>query len=143
VRRLQAIVGLKLSRRIARFNRAVVNPIQLSYAWLVPPWTVIVHRGRRSGRVYRTPVGAFKHGRTLAVVILYGERSDWVKNVLAGGAQVVRGGRTYELERPRVMDVRGAAGISPLARAAGRLSGKLLVGSLSEPKTGFGRGPAA
>ena len=36
------------------------------------------------GRVhprYRTPVNAYKRGRTLAVVILYGERSDWVKNL--------------------------------------------------------------
>ena len=140
---MQAIVGLELSRRVARFNRAVVNPIQLRYAWLVPPWTVIVHRGRNSGHLYRTPVGAFRHGRTLAVAILYGERSDWVRNVLAGGAQVVRGGRTYELEQPRVIDVRDAGGISPFARAAGRLSGKLLVGSLSEPRGGFGRGPAA
>ena len=140
---MQAIVGLELSRSVARFNKAVVNPIQLRYAWLVPPWTVIVHRGRQSGRTYRTPVGAFKHGRTLAVVILYGEDSDWVQNALAGGAQVVRGGRTYELIQPRVTGVREAGGISPLARLAGRMSDKLLVGSLGDPEPGFGRGPAA
>ncbi len=140
---MQAIVGLELSRRVARFNRAVVNPIQLRYAWLVPPWTVIVHRGRRSGLVYRTPVGAFRRGRTLAVVILYGERSDWVQNVLAGGAQVVRGGRTYELQQPRVTDVLDVGEISPIARFAGRLSRKLLVGSLSGPEPGFGKGPSA
>ena len=31
-------VPLKLSRRVARFNRAVNNPIQRQYAWLLPPW---------------------------------------------------------------------------------------------------------
>ncbi len=134
---------IKLSRRVARFNREVNNPIQLRYAWLLPPWVVICHRGRRSGRLYRTPVNAYKRGRTLAVVILYGEESDWVRNLLAGESQVVRGGRTYDLIEPRVVDVGSANGISPLARAVGRLSGKLLVASLSDPKPGFGRGPGA
>ena len=139
----EASMSLRLPRGLARVNRAVVNPIQRSYAWLLPPWAVIVHRWRRSGRLYRTPVNAYVRGGRLAAVIMYGERSDWVQNVLAGGAQVVRGGRTYELEKPRVMDMREAGGISPFARTAGRLSGKLLVGSLSDPKAGFGRGPAA
>ena len=75
---------------MARFNRHVTNPIQGIYAWLLPPWAVIRHRGRRTGRVYRTPVIAFKRGRTFAVAVLYGERSDWVLNVLDGGGQVVR-----------------------------------------------------
>jgi deazaflavin-dependent oxidoreductase (nitroreductase family) len=138
-----ALVPLKLSRRVARFNRAVNNPIQRQYAWLLPPWAIIVHRGRRSGRVYRTPVNAYKRGRTLAVVVLYGEESDWVRNVLAGDAQVVRGGRTYELLEPRLLSPSEANGISLLARAAGRLSQKLLVARLGEPRAEFGRGPAA
>ncbi len=134
---------VKLSRRVARFNRAVNNPIQLGYAWLLPPWVVICHRGRRSGRRYRTPVMASVSGDKLAVVILYGEQSDWVENLLAGGGQVVRGGHTRELIRPRVVGVADAAGVSRAARALGRVSGKLLVAELSDPLPGFGRGPAA
>ncbi len=91
-------VAVQLSRRVARFNREVNNPIQLTYAWLLPPWAVICHHGRRSGRPYRTPVNAYRHGQTLAVVILYGERSDWVQNVLAGGGEVVRAGRTVSAD---------------------------------------------
>jgi deazaflavin-dependent oxidoreductase (nitroreductase family) len=144
VRRLHP-VPLKLSRRVARFNRAVNNPIQLRYAWLLPPWVVICHRGRRSGRLYRTPVNAYRRGRVLAVVILYGEESDWVQNVLAGGAQVVRAGRTYSLRDPRLVDPAAAdavsAGVPPIARRLGRLSGKLLVAELDGPVGGFGRGP--
>lgn len=136
-------VPLQLPRRVARFNRRVNNPIQLRYAWLLPPWVVICHRGRRSGRLYRTPVNGYRHGSTLAVVILYGEHSDWVQNVLSGGAQVVRGGRTYELVRPRVLAPAEAADAALAARWLGRLSGKLLVAELSGPVGGFGRGPAA
>ena len=72
-------------RRLARFNRVVTNPVQGTWAWLAPPWAVLVHRGRRSGRVYRTPVMASARGGRLRVKILYGEQSDWVRNLLAGG----------------------------------------------------------
>ena len=137
------LVPVKLSRRVAAFNRSLNNPIQLQYAWLLPPWVVICHRGRHSGRLYRTPVNAYRRGRMLAIVVLYGEESDWVKNVLAGPAKVIRGGRTYELRSPRLVEPRAAAGISPVARLVGRLSGQLLVGELSDPEPGFGRGPAS
>jgi deazaflavin-dependent oxidoreductase (nitroreductase family) len=136
-------VAIQVSRRVARFNRTINNPIQLRYAWLVPPWVVVCHRGRRSGRAYRTPVNAYRHGDVLAVVILYGERSDWVQNVLATGGQVVRGGRTYELSNARVVRPEQAPEVSPLAQVLGRLSGKLLVAELKGPVGGFGRGPAA
>lgn len=132
---------LKLSRRVARFNRAVTNPIQRQYAWLLPPWVIIVHRGRRSGRLYRTPVVGFRRGRTLAVAVLYGEESDWVRNVLAGGGQVVRGGRTYELVRPRLAAPGDADGASVTARGFGRLPGRLLIAELGTPGPRFGRGP--
>jgi deazaflavin-dependent oxidoreductase (nitroreductase family) len=134
---------VELPRRLARFNRTVTNRVQGRYAWLLPPWLVICHTGRRSGRRYRTPVIGFVRGRTLAVVILYGERSDWIRNVLAGDGQVVRAGRTYELRDPRVVDVSETDGRMALpARLGARLSGKLLAAELEGPLPGFGRGPA-
>jgi deazaflavin-dependent oxidoreductase (nitroreductase family) len=134
---------LKLSRRVARFNRSVNNPIQRRYAWLLPPWAIVVHRGRRSGRVYRTPVNAYRRGRTLAIVVLYGEESDWVRNLLAGGGEVVRAGRTYELLDPRLVQPRDAPEISRVAAVVGRVSQKLLVAELGPAQAGFGRGPLA
>jgi predicted deacetylase len=50
--------------------------LRRQYAWLLPPWVIVCHRGRRSGRMHRTPVNAYKHDNTLAVVVLYGEESD-------------------------------------------------------------------
>lgn len=136
-------MALELPRRLARFNRSVTNRVQGQYAWLLPPWLVMCHTGRRSGRRYRTPVIGFVRGRTLAVVVLYGEHSDWVQNVLAGGARVVRTGRTYELREPRLVDVRDADGRVALPALLGaRLSGKLLAAELEGPLPGFGRGPA-
>jgi deazaflavin-dependent oxidoreductase (nitroreductase family) len=135
-------MALKLSRRLAHFNRAVTNPLQSQYAWLCPPWAVICHRGRRSGRPYRTPVHAYKQGSTLAIVVLYGDESDWVRNVLAGGAQVVRAGRTQDLLDPRLVDPRTETVPLP-AMALGRLTGRVLVARLGPARPGFGRGPAA
>jgi deazaflavin-dependent oxidoreductase (nitroreductase family) len=136
-------VPVTLPRRLARVNRVITNPIQGQWAWLLPPWAVVCHRGRRSGRAYRTPVLAFKRGRNVVIVILYGEESDWVRNVLAGGGQVVRRGHTYDLVDPSVVDADAASGISPLGRWLGGLSGRVLVASLGGAETGFGRGPVA
>jgi deazaflavin-dependent oxidoreductase (nitroreductase family) len=135
-------MALRLSRRVVRFNQAVNNPLQSQYAWLLPPWVVVCHRGRRSGRLYRTPVNAYKRGSTLAIVVLYGEESDWVRNVLAGGAEVVRAGRTHELLGVRVVDPH-TQHVPRLARPLGRLTRKVLLAQLGPAQPGFGRGPGA
>jgi deazaflavin-dependent oxidoreductase (nitroreductase family) len=126
-------MSLKLSRRVARFNRAVNNPVQRQYAWLLPPWVIVCHRGRRSGRLYRTPVNAYKKGSAVAVVVLYGEESDWVQNVLAGGGLV----------NSRVVPPSEADGVSFMARRLGRLTQKLLVAGPGAWQPSFGRGPMA
>jgi deazaflavin-dependent oxidoreductase (nitroreductase family) len=133
---------MEIPRAVVGFNRAVNNPIQRQYAWLLPPWAIVVHQGRRSGRTYRTPVMAFRRRDTLAVTILYGERSDWVLNALAGEARVVRAGRTYPLLAPRVAGP-DEPGLSATARRLGRTTGKLLVAELGAAAGGFGRGPRA
>lgn len=132
---------MKIPRRVARFNKVVTNRIQGVYAWILPPWAVILHRGRRSGRQYRTPVLAFRHGSTLIVALLYGEESDWLRNLEAGGGRVVRMGRTYELSAPRVVDTAAAtelAHVSPPARAYCRLADKQAVAQIGERLPGFG-----
>ena len=135
---------MKLSRRVARFNRVVTNRIQGVYAWLVPPWAVIVHRGRRSGRSYRTPVLAFRQEQALVVALLYGEDSDWLRNLRAArGGRVVRMGRTFELGEPRVLDTSTAAELarlSPLARAYCRLADKQVLAEIGRQLGGFGPG---
>jgi deazaflavin-dependent oxidoreductase (nitroreductase family) len=135
-------MALRLGRPLARFNRTITNPIQGQYAWLLPPWVVICHHGRRTGRLYRTPVNAYRRGSTLAIVVLYGARSDWVRNVLAGGAEVVRAGRTYELLEARLVDPR-VEPVPRLARPLGRLTHTVMLARLGPTRSGFGRGPAA
>jgi deazaflavin-dependent oxidoreductase (nitroreductase family) len=134
---------MKLSRRAARFNKRVTNRIQGLYAWLIPPWAVILHRGRRSGRQYRTPLFAFRRGRTLVIALLYGEESDWLRNLRAGGGHVIRAGRTFVVGPPELVETIDAASLlarlSPPERAYCRLAERLAVLELEERLPGFGR----
>ena len=138
---------MKLSRRVARFNILVNNRVQGVYAWLVPPWVVLLHKGRRSGRAYRTPVMAFRHGETLIIALLYGEESQWLKNLTAaGGGQFVRGGRTFELGAPRVVDTADAVeleALSPPARRDCKLADKQVLAVIGPREDGFGPGQRA
>jgi len=135
---------MKLSRRVARFNKLINNRLQGVYAWILPPWAVILHRGRRSGRPYRTPLLAFKRDRTLVIALLYGEESDWLRNLRAGGGRVVRVGRTYELSPPRVVDTSTAteelSRLAAPARAYCRIAEKQAIVQMGDRMPGFGRG---
>ena len=134
---------MKLSRGVARFNKRVTNRIQGLYAWLVPPWAVIVHRGRRSGREYRTPLFAFRRGRTLVIALLYGEESDWLRNLRPEGGHVIRAGRTFAVGPPEIIETSAAdsllARLSYPERAYCRLAEKLAILELGERLPGFGR----
>jgi deazaflavin-dependent oxidoreductase (nitroreductase family) len=93
-----------IPKAVARFNRHVTNPIARLVASWLPPFAVVVHRGRVSGRVYRTPVWAFRTSDWYVVALTYGADSDWVRNVLKTGAVTLRrAGRTVRLARPRIV----------------------------------------
>ena len=116
---------MPLPDRLARLNRHVANPIMRTFAGRLPPFAIVVHRGRRSGKVYQTPVWAFRAGEGFVIALTYGADRDWVKNVVAaGGCTFVRSGRRISLADPRVVD--GDAGlrlIPALLRPALRLLG--------------------
>lgn len=82
-----------MPRWLPAINRRIVNPIQRLWAPYLWPHALIEHRGRVSGTAYRTPVLAFRRGSSLVVFLGYGDRTDWLLNVQAGGASVVRMGR--------------------------------------------------
>ena len=71
--------------------------------------SIVRHVGRRSGRAYETPVVAAEHDDNFLIALPYGERTDWMKNVLASGkATVVTHGRTYGVDQPQVIPMTGA-----------------------------------
>ncbi len=55
---------------------------------------VVVHRGRKSGRRYETPLEVVgRRGGEVFVVSAWGRRADWVRNLEAGGLEEVWDGR--------------------------------------------------
>lgn len=95
---------MHLPRLLARFNRRVVNPIQSRYAGVIPGHGLIEHRGRRTGRLYQTPVLVFRGEGAFSMIVGYGLNSDWVQNLIAadgGGLRHLR--RQYVLSRPRLL----------------------------------------
>lgn len=123
--------GGLLPRGLARFNKRVTNRIQGTFAPYLPPWAVIVHRGRRSGQEYRTPVLAWVAEGRFYVVLFYGSDSDWVRNVLAAGhSQVERRGRTLTISRARVVEAVEPE-LPSVVRLLARAPGSVLVADLS------------
>jgi len=123
---------MTLPRYVATFNKYVNNRIQGAWAWLLPPYAVVIHHGRRSGRRYRTPVVASCDREQLVVGLLYGEHSDWVQNLLSGDGELVRGGRTYRLTNPLVMTAAQAPQLGGAARFTGAMAANVLVAQVGE-----------
>ncbi|NYG59312.1 deazaflavin-dependent oxidoreductase (nitroreductase family) [Nocardioides daedukensis] len=95
---------MQLPRAIAIFNKYVNNHVQGLWAWLVPPWALVHHTGRSSGRALKTPVMGFKTPEGFAIPMLYGPESHWVKNLIAaGGGEIQRCGKRYQLVDPRIV----------------------------------------
>ncbi len=88
-----------------RLLTRVMRPLALRSAGREGTATsVIRHVGRRSGRIYQTPVVVARHDDSFLIALPYGERTDWLKNVLAAGsATITADGRSYEVDRPEVI----------------------------------------
>ena len=99
---------------IARFNRHVTNPVQRLWAGWLPPFGIVEHVGRRSGKTYRTPVNVFSanvDGKPgVAILLTYGPDRDWLKNLTAaGGGRIRRNGKSFAVTNPRVVTKAEAA----------------------------------
>jgi len=91
-------------KRITGFNRRVANPIISKIAPHLPLMAVVIHRGRRSGKRYETPVLIFANGKQVMLALTYGTDVDWFKNVrAANGCRLVRRGREREATNPRML----------------------------------------
>jgi deazaflavin-dependent oxidoreductase (nitroreductase family) len=83
-----------------QINKRVFNPRALRSG----KWQAIHHVGRSSGRPYRTPLEAMRVDDGYIIMLVYGQRSDWVRNVLAAGsARLEIDGETVEVANPEII----------------------------------------
>ena len=91
------------------FTRAM-RPLALRSAGQEGAGTSVVrHVGRHTGRAYQTPVIAVQRDDSFLIALPYGERTDWLRNVLdKGSATIVANGHAYEVDRPEVVPMADA-----------------------------------
>ena len=95
---------MPIPMKVARFNRAVTNNVTRPLAAHLPGFGIVLHKGRRSGRLYRTPVNMFRAPGGYVVALTYGADTDWLKNVTAaGGCELEVRGRRVEATEPRIV----------------------------------------
>ena len=93
---------MPIPKPVGRFNRRVTNRITRHFAGWMPWFGIVIHVGRRSGRVYRTPVNVFRDGNRYVFALTYGPDTDWVRNVVAaGGCEIETRRRTIRLHDPQ------------------------------------------
>lgn len=116
--------GMPIPRTVGRWNKVALNRVTTRIAPRLPGFGVVIHRGRRSGRLYQTPVNVFPAQGGYVLALTYGRDTDWVKNVLAaGGCELKTRGRTVRLVSPQVFHDESRRDIRPFERRVLRVIG--------------------
>jgi deazaflavin-dependent oxidoreductase (nitroreductase family) len=88
------------------FNKLTMR---LAGTRVFPLYGVIEHRGRRSGKLFRTPVVVRPTRDGFIVPMPWGEGTDWYRNVRAAGGCTIRwNGREYQVTDPEPLDAAAA-----------------------------------
>lgn len=89
-----------MPRWFAQISKRVFNPVELRRG----ARPVLNHVGRSSGATYRTPLDAHPVGGGYMFILVYGSRSDWVRNILAAGhARLTIDSQKSALAAPRLI----------------------------------------
>jgi deazaflavin-dependent oxidoreductase (nitroreductase family) len=103
-----AVLGVLMirfgKRWLAKINIAITNRITGLFAGWLPGFGILTHVGRKSGKVYRTPINVFRVPSGFIIALTYSSQSEWAKNVLAaGGCELENRGKRYQLSTPKVV----------------------------------------
>lgn len=112
---------LSLRRATRAFNP--VGRALAGHRWL-KLYGLLVHRGRTSGREYRTPLVIRPIDGGFVIPLPFGDSTQWAKNLFAAGTgRIVWNGRNYDVDAPEIIDdVAARPALSGSQRAAvGRL----------------------
>jgi deazaflavin-dependent oxidoreductase (nitroreductase family) len=106
--------------RIVRPLTKILNPLILRIAggWWFPIFSLLEHRGHKSGRIYKTPISAMPSHGMFWLGLTFGEDAGWARNVIAAGEADLRyRGTDYHLVDATVVDaVDVKAQLPPLMR---------------------------
>jgi len=112
--------------RVRQFNKQTLNPAVLKVAGSTRSYAGVIHHvGRRSGRLYSTPVVADPTADGFVIPLPYGKDVDWLRNVQAAGqCTITWHGNEYKVHEPELIDAATAfAMVPPLIRRTWRVLG--------------------
>jgi deazaflavin-dependent oxidoreductase (nitroreductase family) len=91
------------SWRLARAT-APMTALLAGRRWF-PPWAIVRHRGRKSGRQLAVPVAIVTTADGFIINLPWGAGTNWVRNVLAADGCTLRWkGAEHPADRPRIVD---------------------------------------
>ena len=119
---------IKVIDKVRKSNKKRTNRLVMSIGRAgkrISLFAVLQHTGRKSGKIYTTPVRLVKKEKLLIIPLTYGERSDWYQNLKASGkVQVTWQGQTYTAGDPERLEVSEAANDFPfISRLLFKLDG--------------------
>lgn len=96
---------MPIPNRIRYFNKRFLNRITIQIAGAAhSPVALIEHTGRKSGKVYRTPIMVQPVEAGFIFALTYGPDVDWYRNVQAAGKCTLQwNGGKYELTDPQAV----------------------------------------
>jgi deazaflavin-dependent oxidoreductase (nitroreductase family) len=103
------VVGMRMKSpavidTVRRISRASKPYVLRTAGQPGAPASVVRHVGRTSGREYETPVTAIATDEGFVIALPYGQRTDWLRNVLASGsATILDEGGMYAVDQPEVI----------------------------------------
>jgi deazaflavin-dependent oxidoreductase (nitroreductase family) len=109
--------------RLSRRSSGLFSPLA-GRRWN-PIFAMVLHRGRRSGRAYQTPVAARRVADGFIISLAFGAQVDWRRNLEAAGGGGIRWrGRDYVVSGPEMIDAAAALpAFDPVQRLFLRLAG--------------------
>jgi deazaflavin-dependent oxidoreductase (nitroreductase family) len=101
--------------RVRVFNKYATNKVLIHIAGRrFGHFSIVIHTGRKTGRIYRTPVIAEPVENGFVIALTYGRKVDWAANVLArGGCSLQWKNHDYLLAEPRFIEKETGLGAFP------------------------------
>ena len=109
---------------IGTFLKHTLNPLTIRAAkGKGGPFALVRHVGRKSGKLYETPIIVQPTSGGFVIELTYGDQVDWYRNVrAAGGCGILYHRVEYVIDGFEAMDAAaGLAAFSPAQRAILRL----------------------
>lgn len=117
----------KDNKRIRIFVKHFINPVLRNAARSSHgPFALLRHVGRRSGKTYEIPIMVWRVEDGFVIVLTYGPKVDWLRNLQAAGQGNLRWHkREYAFQKPEFIDAKTAQrALPPFIKFVLRLRGE-------------------